>query len=319
VPQLRPGWQTSLTTAAVLLGVVLVAGLAERRRRRIWVATVRAFAGEFTVIMTLLAVWQFVGGYVHTRVAGAMERGREIAALQSAWHLPSEQSVQQLVLPHPWLVRSMDLFYAYAHLNGMALFVVWFWWRHRDVYPRMRFTVIVSTLACLLVQIVPVAPPRLLPDLGFVDTALINGQSVYGEFGTGMANQLAAMPSVHVGWAALVGWYVWWSAPPRWRWIGPLHTVTTVLVVVATANHWWLDGMVAVGFVALAMLAGSGLSGLRRRGFGLGHSAALGLGFGLGAGGGTGTGPKVDAETEPVLSRPTAEESVVTESALRAD
>jgi PAP2 superfamily len=132
------------------------------------------------------------------------------------------------------------------------------------VYPRMRCTVIASTLACLLVQIVPVAPPRLLPDLGFVDTALLNGQSVYGEFGTGMANQLAAMPSVHVGWAALVGWYVWWSAPARWRWIGPLHTVTTVLVVVATANHWWLDGLVAVGFVALSMLAGWGWGRLRR-------------------------------------------------------
>lgn len=307
MPQLRPGWQTSLTTAAVLLAVVLVAGLVQRRRPRPLLGTVRAFAGEFTVIMSLLAVWQFVGGYVHTRVAGAMERGREIADLQSAWHLPSEQSVQGLVLPHPGLVRAMDLFYAYAHLNGMALFVVWFWWRHRDVYPRMRFTVIVSTLACLLVQIVPVAPPRLLPDLGFVDTALVNGQSVYGEFGTGMANQLAAMPSVHVGWAALVGWYVWWSAPPRWRWVGPLHTVTTVLVVVATANHWWLDGLVAVGFVALAMLAGTGLSALRRGG------------IGLGVRGGAGSGPKMDVGAEPVPAHPAAEGPGLTDSALRAD
>jgi hypothetical protein len=271
LPQLQPGWKTSLTTAALLLGVVVVAGLFQRRGARPWLATVRAFAREFTVIMSLLAVWQFVGGYVHTRVAGAMDRGQRIATLQASWHLPSEQALQRLVLPHPWLVRGLDIYYAYAHLNGMALFVVWLWWRHRDVYPRMRFTMIVSTLACLLVQIVPVAPPRLLPGLGFVDTALVNGQSVYGQFGTGMANQLSAMPSVHVGWAALVGWYVWWAAPRRWRWIGPLHTAVTVLVVVATANHWWLDGLVAIGFDALAMLIGWGLAqlpgspGLRRR------------------------------------------------------
>jgi hypothetical protein len=260
LPQIQPGWRTSLTTAALLLGVVLVVGLIQRRATRPWLTTIRAFAREFTVVMSLLALWQFVGGYVHTRVAGAMDRGREIAALQAAWHLPSEQSVQHLVLPHAWLVRALDTYYAYAHLNGMAIFVVWLWVRHRDVYPRMRFTVVVSTLACLLVQIVPVAPPRLLPDLGFVDTALLNGQSVYGDFGTGMANQLSAMPSVHVGWAALVGWYVWWAAPRKWRWIGPLHTAVTVLVVVATANHWWLDGLVAIGFDALAMLAGWGLT-----------------------------------------------------------
>ncbi|HEX2808123.1 MAG TPA: phosphatase PAP2 family protein [Kineosporiaceae bacterium] len=264
LPQLQPGWHTSLISAGLLLGVVVVVALLQRRVEQPWLVTVRAFAREFTVIMSLLALWQFVGGYVHTRVAGAMDRGQQIAALQAAWHLPSEQAVQRLVLPHAWLVRGLDIYYAYAHLNGMAFFVVWLWWRHRDAYPRMRFTMIVSTLACLLVQLVPVAPPRLLPGLGFVDTALVNGQSVYGEFGTGLANQLSAMPSVHVGWAALVGWYVWWSAPRGWRWIGPLHTMATVLVVVATANHWWLDGLVAVGFDALAMLIGSGVSRLSR-------------------------------------------------------
>jgi len=265
MPQLRPGWQLSVSTALVLLAVVLVSGPLVRRSGRSWAVAARAFAREFVVIMALLGLWQYVGGYVHTRVAGALERGREIASLQAAWHLPSELAVQRLLLPHPWLVRTADTYYAYAHLNGMALFVVWMWWRHRDVYPRMRFTVIASTLACFLVQIVPVAPPRLLPELGYVDTALRYGQSVYGDFGTGMSNQLAAMPSVHVDWAVIVGWYVWWCAPRRWRWAGPLHTVLTVLVVVGTANHWWLDGLVAAGFVAVAMPAASGLAALGDR------------------------------------------------------
>jgi len=265
MPQLRPSWQLSVTVALTLLGVVLVSSLLQRRTTRGRPDLVRAFAAEFAVVMALLGLWQFIGGYVHTRVAGAMERGRQIAALQDAWHLPSERTVQQLLLPHPWLVRAADTYYAYAHLNGTALFVLWMWWRHRDVYPRMRFVVIVSTLCCFLVQIVPVAPPRLLPELGFVDTALRYGQSVYGELGSGAANQLAAMPSVHVGWATIVGWYVWWHAPRRWRWIGPLHTVLTVLVVVGTANHWWLDGLVAAGFVALAGLARHGLGRLAER------------------------------------------------------
>ena len=265
MPQLRPGWPLSVSTAAALLGLFVVGRLVGRRYRRAWLSVATSFAREFTVIMLLLGLWQYVGAFVHTRVAGAMERGRHIAALQDAWHLPSERSVQQAMLHVPHLSDAFDVYYAYAHLNGTALFVIWLWWRHREVYPRARFVIIVSTLACLLVQSIPVAPPRLLPDLGFVDTALLDGRSVYGEFGTGMSNQLAAMPSVHVGWAVIVGWYVWWAAPRRWRWFGPLHTVTTVLVVVGTANHWWLDGLVAAGFVAVAALLYAGVQKLRTR------------------------------------------------------
>jgi hypothetical protein len=256
--QLHPSWQLSLTTACGLLAVH-VAGLLFLRSRSVRagqaVVTVTAFAREFAVIMSLLGLWQFVGAFVHTRVAGAMERARAIHAWETAWHLPGERSVQSAMDAVPRLAHLADVYYAYAHLNGTAIFVVWLWWRHRDVYPRARGVIIASTLACLVVQAVPVAPPRLLPDLGFVDTALRDGTSVYGAFGEGMANQLAAMPSVHVGWAVIVGWYVWWAAPRRWRWIGPAHATATILVVVGTANHWWLDGLVAAGFVAIAAAA----------------------------------------------------------------
>jgi hypothetical protein len=272
MPQLRPTWQSSFATAGVLL-VVYVMGALVRRRRDLgepgWAgrpgragragsATVTSFAGEFAVIMALLGFWQLVGTAVHTRVAGAMERGRVIHAWEAAWHLPSERALQAAVDVVPAVVHAADVYYAYAHLNGMALFVGWLWWRHRDAYGRARGVIISSTLACLVVQTVPVAPPRLLPEFGFVDTALRDGSSVYGAFGSGMANQLAAMPSVHVGWAVIVGWYVW-RYGSRWgRWIGPLHAVLTVLVVVVTANHWWLDGLVATGFVALAELVIAG-------------------------------------------------------------
>jgi hypothetical protein len=86
-----------------------------------------------------------------------------------------------------------------------------------------------------------VAPPRMLP--GFVDTAMLYNQSVYSH---GFAvDQLSAMPSVHVCWAVVVGYYTVKISPSRWRWIAAVHTVLTVFVVVATANHWWADGIVA--------------------------------------------------------------------------
>ena len=249
MPQLRPSWQLSVTVAAILLATTLICRPLRRRPTDL----IGAFAGEFTLVMALLALWQYIGQYVHRQVAGATERALLIFQWQHDMHLPSEVWVQQLVLPHPWLVRGLDDYYDFAHLNSMAIFLVWMWWRHRDVYPRARNTVVLTTLACLLVQAIPVAPPRLMPQLGFVDTALVYGQSVYGPFGSGIANQLAAMPSVHVGWAAIVGWYVVRVSSSRWRVIGPTHTALTVLAVVATANHWWLDGIVAVAFMALAI------------------------------------------------------------------
>jgi hypothetical protein len=252
---LRPTWQLSLAVALALFAVA-VAGRFVRGRLAGAAGLAGAFAQQFSIVMALLALWQRVGGLVHTRKDGAMERARDIYALEQTVRLPDERWLQAAVLPHPAVVTALDTYYAYAHLNGMAVFLVWLWWRHREAFGRVRTSVVLSTLACLLVQVVPVAPPRLLTDLGFVDTALVNGRSVYGTFDAGLANQLSAMPSVHVGWAVIVGWYVWWVSPSRWRFVGPLHLLLTVLAVVGTANHWWLDGLVAAGIVALAIAAG---------------------------------------------------------------
>jgi membrane-associated phospholipid phosphatase len=99
----------------------------------------------------------------------------------------------------------------------------------------------------LFVQLIPVAPPRMLP--GIVDTGLAYNQSVYSH---GLAiDQLSAMPSVHVAWAVLIGYYLWQVSPSRWRALGPVHAVLMTVVVVVTGNHFWLDGIVAVGILAL--------------------------------------------------------------------
>ena len=79
-----------------------------------------------------------------------------------------------------------------------------------------------------------------------IDTGLQYNQSVYGVLGRGIAGQLQAMPSIHVAWAALIGWGVWRASTSGWRWIGPAHFVITFFVVALTGNHYWLDGIVAM-------------------------------------------------------------------------
>jgi hypothetical protein len=112
-----------------------------------------------------------------------------------------------------------------------------------------------------------VAPPRLLPQLGFVDTAAQYGESVYA-ISTITVDQLSAMPSVHVAWALLVGWAAIGISASRYRWWVLAHPALTIFVVVATANHFWLDGIVAAlllaGSIGLVRLTGGRLAGFLR-------------------------------------------------------
>lgn len=103
----------------------------------------------------------------------------------------------------------------------------------------------------------PLAPPRMLPAAGLVDTGQVYGPTVYGATPATdtMANQFAAMPSLHVGWAVMVAVGLIVATGSRWRWLWLLHPAITLLVVVGTANHYWLDAIVVVALLAVAFAA----------------------------------------------------------------
>ena len=123
----------------------------------------------------------------------------------------------------------------------------------------------------MVIRFVRVAPPRFLPDLGYVDLAEHYGLSIYGPVGTGVSDQFAAMPSIHVGWAAVVSLGVLAAGTSPWRRLFLLHLALTMIVVSATGNHWWLDGIVAIVLLGIALLADGAvrrvvMSRLARRG-----------------------------------------------------
>jgi hypothetical protein len=236
-------WQHSLEVSAVLIVIGAVMATSTNSRVRY----VGAFAREAAVIGTLYGVWQLANMISVTGPGDAFARAHWIQQFERHLPLPSEASVQHLVLGHHHVVQLLNLYYATMHLTMMFVFLIWLFVRHRDQYRPVRQVMAWTTLGCLLVQLIPVAPPRMLP--GIVDTAMLYGQSVYAN---GLPiDQLSAMPSIHVAWAVLVGYYVWRISPSRWRFIGPLHSVTTIFVVVATGNHWWLDGIVGVGILVV--------------------------------------------------------------------
>ena len=201
---------------------------------------------EIGVVVGLFVLWRILGFIAGHYTAGAVAHGRSVWDAEQSLHLPSEVALQRHLLPYPNLIRALDAYYVIAHVGGMAAFAIWMWVRHRDTYRRWRRAIVLFTGVSFLVQLWPVAPPRLIPGLGFVDTARLYHQSVYPvQADHGLADQVSSMPSVHVGWAILVAAAIVAVVKSPWRWLALLHPVLTMAAVVVTANHFWLDGIVA--------------------------------------------------------------------------
>ena len=246
MPHLNPTWQVAVAVAVLFL----LTAAATRWRG---LAKTSAALTEAALVVCLFAAWQVIGAATHRNVAGATNNALRVHRTEAWLHLPSELTLQQLLLPHSTLSQLANGYYLYGHFNPMIAVLGWTWLRHRQHYPRLRLQLGLLTALAFVVHAIPVAPPRLLPQLGFQDLALTYGQSVYGSFGAGIPGQLLAMPSLHVGWSVLVGWTVVRLGRTRWRWLALLHPVLMAAVVVVTANHWWLDGVVACGLLGLAI------------------------------------------------------------------
>ncbi|RJK95516.1 inositol phosphorylceramide synthase [Vallicoccus soli] len=190
-------------------------------------------------------------------VSEALGNARHVLHLEDLLGLPSELALQRAALSWTWLVEAANVYYAVVHFPATVAFLVWTYVRRRERYPWVRNTLIGLTAVALAVHLfTPLAPPRMLEGLGFVDTGAVLGPAVYGPPETDhVTNQYAAMPSLHVGWAVFVALGLVVMTRGRWRWLWLLHPAVTVLVVVATANHYWLDGIVAVVLLGLVLLA----------------------------------------------------------------
>src|SRR6202453_1897220 len=262
-----PNFMLSWQQAALLAAGLFAAGLLLVRLARAgaqadqapgsatrWPAHIAPFAREAGVVTALYALWQLAGNLAVGGLGQAMTHAWWIWHTERSLGLPSELVVQRLVLPHPLLAQIANLYYATMHFGVLIAMLIWLFVRHRDAYPAVRNAMAASTAICLLVSFIPVAPPRMLSSLGFVDLAARYGESVYGVAGANVgADQLSAMPSVHVCWSVLVAWAVITASTSRWRWLILAHPIVTVFVVVGTGNHYWADGIVSIAIVAVVL------------------------------------------------------------------
>ncbi|TDE36922.1 phosphatase PAP2 family protein [Actinomadura sp. 6K520] len=223
----------------------------------------RPLATEMGLLAVLFTFYRWGRTLFDHGPAEAMANASRLWGFQGAW-LPSEVELQQWALGWEHTAFLANVYYVGMHFPGTALLLVWLYVRHRSSYTRVRNELVVLTGAGLVVHVLfPLAPPR-LAGIGATDTMLTVGPSAYPATTDGIANQYAAMPSLHVGWALLVAVAVLRVSRSRWRWVVAAHAPVTVFVVVVTANHYWTDGLVAAVLLAGALTAVAAVERVRR-------------------------------------------------------
>ena len=215
-------------------------------------------------------------GYSAARMIGdadmstAVGHAHDLLDIERFLHLDVERWANQAVQSVPALALASSYWYALLHYVVTPAVLVWAYRAHRHHYRRVRDTLIIgSAIGLVGFTLLPMAPPRMLP--GYVDTLATTASSGWWSTdasapkGLGaLTNELAAMPSLHVGWALWVAWVVIGvSTNKHLRALAVTYAVGTTVVVVATANHYVLDAVAGVAVMMIAMRLARVINDLR--------------------------------------------------------
>jgi PAP2 superfamily len=208
---------------------------------------------EIAALFALYGVYELVRGFGEVSAQAALANAEKIVALERKLGVYGERGVQQLAELVPGLPGLLGLAYIGLHFLGTTIALLWVYRRHNERFPLVRNTLIASTAVSLVVYVLyPVAPPR-LAGLGFADTVTEHaGLNLSSDLLGSLYNPYAAVPSLHFGYALLVGVVLGTLAAQRWlRITGWTYPLAMLLIIVATGNHFVFDA--AAGGLAVAV------------------------------------------------------------------
>jgi hypothetical protein len=213
------------------------------------------------------AYWAYrlVRGLTDTHAAAAFDNARDLIAIERSLGLFFEPDLHGWVLRHEWLADLSSWLYLNSHFTVTTVTLAYIYLRRNTAYYWIRNMFMAAMgLALIGYAVYPTAPPRFLPELGFGDpVADATGYTVGGGVEV-LYNAYAAVPSMHVGFALMLGLPMAGLVRARWArvlWLAYPPLVT--FVVVATANHWWLDAVLGAAVAIAAAYAAMALARVR--------------------------------------------------------
>ena len=198
---------------------------------------------EALTIAWLCWVYDAITNLAPLRLHTALRHAGDILSIERSLHIDPERSLDHWLAGHHTLGLVLSYYYDNAHFVVTLGLLGYLWWRRPDIYRSQRNAlVLVNVLAFIVFWRYPVAPPRMLP--GFTD--VVAATHTLGSWHTGalasQANQLAAMPSLHIAWAVWCTLVVWRISTRSWlRALAVVYPFVTGFAVLSTGNHFVLD------------------------------------------------------------------------------
>jgi hypothetical protein len=204
------------------------------------------FLREVGIVALAAYIYFFVRGLIHSRESEAISNARWLVDKEQMLGIFHEPQIQSWILGHQWLVNLANSVYIYGHWPVVAGTLTWLFIKHREAFPVFRSAMLVSGgIGIIFFITFPMAPPRFLSDLGFVDTVLLHSEAYRVLQPPSLTNQFAAMPSLHVGWNLLMGVaIVKYASHPAAKAFGMVMPLMMYAATILTANHYVLDGLV---------------------------------------------------------------------------
>jgi membrane-associated phospholipid phosphatase len=210
------------------------------------------------------AYWLYprVRGMVDGRAAEAFDNAREVIHIERGLGLFIEPSVHAWAEAHEAVIDFASWMYVNSHFAITTITLAWIYLRRNERFYFVRNMFMVAMgLALAGYMAVPTAPPRMLPEWGFHDSvaAFTGVDHDTGSAGV-LFNPFAAIPSMHVAFSLMLG--VTMARMVRRRWAQALwyaYSPLVTFVVIATANHWWIDAFLGASVAAVSAFSAHAL------------------------------------------------------------
>jgi len=182
----------------------------------------------------------------------AIENGLRVLAFEERFSIDVELALQELIEDSRFLLTLANWTYIWLHWPVIIITLVMLHRRERVEYLLLRNAMFISGgIGLFIFMAFPVAPPRLL-DAGFIDTVTEYSTSYRVFQPPGLVNKYAAVPSLHVGWNLLIGIALYRTVPAM-RVFAILGPLAMSIAVVATGNHYVIDGFIGAALALLGL------------------------------------------------------------------
>jgi membrane-associated phospholipid phosphatase len=214
---------------------------------------------QIALVIGLAEAYRLLRRLIPTDWPQAISNAHHVLRLEQVSHFAWEKAMQDWFLRFPDLVKGMNWFYLSSHFVVTGAFFVWLYWRNREGFAIFRDGFLLATAIALVIHWkYPTAPPR-LAEMGIRDTIdLYSGVNIGKPHHERFSNPVAAVPSLHAGWALALGaGLVLYARNYLLRAVGLLYPTAVMLTIVVTGNHFIFDAVagalvMAVGFAATA-------------------------------------------------------------------